>query len=77
MDGRTDDFYALKMSVFNALVETVDLSRLAQMDIETGRDEPRIMRGVNPVNVADNAREKEICAIDGRGQRQLMVFAQE
>jgi len=41
VDGRTDDFYALKMSVFNALVETVDLSRLAQMDIETGRDEIR------------------------------------
>jgi len=29
------------MSVFNALVETVDLSRLAQMDVETGRDEIR------------------------------------
>ena len=41
VDGRTDAFYAIKMSVFNALVETVDLSRLAQMDVDTGRDEIR------------------------------------
>ena len=41
VDGRTDEFYAIKTNVFNALVETVDLSRLAQMDPETGRDEIR------------------------------------
>ncbi len=39
-EGR-EDFHSIKVSVFNALVETVDLSRLAQLDPETGRDEIR------------------------------------
>jgi pilus assembly protein CpaF len=43
VDGRTDEYYATKASVFNALVETVDLSRLAQIDPDAGRNEIRVI----------------------------------
>ena len=61
VDGRTDDFYAIKMSVFNALVETVDLSRLAQMDPDTGRSEIReiVTEIISIKNVVMSISEQE------------------
>src|SRR5690348_13728233 len=61
VDGPTDDYYAIKMSVFNALVETVDLSRLAQMDPDTGRNEIReiVTEIISIKNVVMSISEQE------------------
>ena len=61
VDGRTDEFYAIKMNVFNALVETVDLSRLAQMDLDTGRNEIRdiVTEIISLKNVVMSISEQE------------------
>src|SRR5690242_17142083 len=61
VDGPTDDYYAIKMSVFNALVETVDLSRLAQMDPDTGRSEIReiVTEIISIKNVVMSISEQE------------------
>ena len=40
-DGRTDEYYRTKASIYNALIETIDLGQLAALDHRTARDEMR------------------------------------
>jgi pilus assembly protein CpaF len=40
-DGRTDEYYKVKSSIYNALIETIDLGQLAGLDSKTARDEIR------------------------------------
>jgi pilus assembly protein CpaF len=38
---RSDEYYAVKTTIFNALIDTIDLTQLAQLDREAARDEIR------------------------------------
>jgi pilus assembly protein CpaF len=40
-DARSDDYYAIKTTIFNALIDTIDLAQLAQLDPESAREEIR------------------------------------
>jgi pilus assembly protein CpaF len=40
-DGRNDEYYKTKTSIYNALIETIDLGQLAALDAKTARDEIR------------------------------------
>ena len=41
VNQQTDQYYATKMTIFNALIDTIDLSQLAQLDAESAREEIR------------------------------------
>src|SRR5690606_41221797 len=38
---RSDDYYDIKTTIFNALIDAIDLTQLAQLDRENARDEIR------------------------------------
>jgi len=38
---RSDDYYQIKSTIFNALIDTIDLAQLAQLDPESAREEIR------------------------------------
>jgi pilus assembly protein CpaF len=40
-DGRSDDYYQIKSTIFNALIDTIDLAQLAQLDSDSAREEIR------------------------------------
>ena len=40
-DNRTEEYYKVKSSIYNALIDTIDLGQLAQLDQKTARDEIR------------------------------------
>jgi pilus assembly protein CpaF len=40
-DQRSDDYYQVKTTVFNALIDTIDLAQLAQLDPDSAREEIR------------------------------------
>ncbi|MEM0985364.1 MAG: CpaF family protein [Pseudomonadota bacterium] len=40
-DSRSEQYYNTKMTVFNALIDTIDLAQLAQLDAESAREEIR------------------------------------
>jgi len=40
-DTRSDDYYQIKSTIFNALIDTIDLAQLAQLDSESAREEIR------------------------------------
>jgi pilus assembly protein CpaF len=39
--ARSEDYYATKSQVFSALIDTIDLSQLAKLDVESAREEIR------------------------------------
>ncbi|MEZ5894820.1 MAG: CpaF family protein [Parvularculaceae bacterium] len=39
--GRTDEYFQTKTTIFNALIDTIDLSQLAQLDTESAAEEIR------------------------------------
>ncbi len=41
IDNRDDEYYRTKSSIYNALIETIDLSQLAQLDQKIAREEIR------------------------------------
>lgn len=41
VDTRDEEYYRMKSSIYNALIETIDLSQLAQLDQKTAREEIR------------------------------------
>lgn len=41
IDSRDEEYYRLKASIYNALIETIDLGQLAQLDQKVARDEIR------------------------------------
>jgi pilus assembly protein CpaF len=40
-DARSDEYYQVKTTIFNALIDTIDLAQLAQLDPESAREEIR------------------------------------
>src|SRR5271154_3512437 len=40
-DSRSEDYYQIKTTIFNALIDTIDLAQLAQLDPDSARDEIR------------------------------------
>src|SRR6201989_116542 len=40
-ENRSDDYYQIKSTIFNALIDTIDLAQLAQLDPESAREEIR------------------------------------
>ena len=41
VDNRTDDYYQIKTTIFSALIDTIDLAQLAQLDVDSAREEIR------------------------------------
>jgi pilus assembly protein CpaF len=41
VDSRTDDYYQVKTTIFSALIDTIDLAQLAQLDVDSAREEIR------------------------------------
>ena len=41
VDNRTDDYYQVKTTIFSALIDTIDLTQLAQLDVDSAREEIR------------------------------------
>ncbi|HUO02472.1 MAG TPA: CpaF family protein [Rhizomicrobium sp.] len=41
VDDRSDEYYQIKSTIFNALIDTIDLGQLAQLDAESAREEIR------------------------------------
>src|ERR1700754_671722 len=40
-DTRSDEYYQIKSTIFNALIDTIDLAQLAQLDPDSAREEIR------------------------------------
>src|SRR5580658_8017113 len=40
-DDRSEDYYQIKSTIFNALIDTIDLAQLAQLDPDSAREEIR------------------------------------
>ncbi len=40
-DVRSEDYYAVKTTIFNALIDSIDLAQLAQLDVASAREEIR------------------------------------
>jgi len=40
-DGRSEDYYQIKTTIFSALIDTIDLAQLAQLDTDSAREEIR------------------------------------
>ncbi len=61
VDSRSDDYYRMKTDVFNALIDTIDLSQLAQLDQESAREEIRdiVTEIVSIKNVVMSVAEQE------------------
>ncbi len=41
VDDRSEDYYQIKSTIFNALIDTIDLAQLAQLDPDSAREEIR------------------------------------
>jgi pilus assembly protein CpaF len=41
VDNRSEDYYQIKTMIFSALIDTIDLAQLAQLDIDSAREEIR------------------------------------
>ncbi len=41
VESRSDGYYQIKTAIFNALIDTIDLAQLAQLDAESAREEIR------------------------------------
>ena len=61
IDNRSDEYYRMKTEVFNALIDTIDLSQLAQLDQESAREEIRdiVIEIVSIKNVVMSVAEQE------------------
>lgn len=41
VDSRSDEYYQVKTMIFSALIDTIDLAQLAQLDVDSAREEIR------------------------------------
>ena len=41
VDNRSDEYYQVKTMIFSALIDTIDLAQLAQLDVDSAREEIR------------------------------------
>ena len=62
-DQRSENYYQIKTTIFNALIDTIDLTQLAQLDAESAREEIRDSGKVELTNVRfrDNSQLMNIC----------------
>jgi pilus assembly protein CpaF len=65
-EDRSEAYYATKMTVFNALIDTIDLAQLAQLDAESAREEIRdiVVEIVAIKNVVMSISEQELLLDD-------------
>jgi len=63
---RSEEYYRIKSTIFNALIETIDLAQLAQLDTTSARDEVRdiVAEIVSIKNVVMSISEQEILLDD-------------
>ena len=61
IDDRSDEYYRVKTMVFNALIDTIDLAQLAQLDAESAREEIRdiVVEIISIKNVVMSIAEQE------------------
>ena len=61
IEERSEQYYQTKMTVFNALIDTIDLAQLAQLDAESAREEIRdiVVEIVAIKNVVMSISEQE------------------
>ena len=61
IDDRSDEYYRVKTMVFNALIDTIDLAQLAQLDTESAREEIRdiVVEIISIKNVVMSIAEQE------------------
>ena len=61
IEERSEEFYRTKTDVFNALIDTIDLSQLAQLDQESAREEIRdiVIEIISIKNVVMSIAEQE------------------
>ncbi|MBI1338849.1 CpaF family protein [bacterium] len=61
VDTRSEDYYRVKTEVFSALIDTIDLSQLAQLDQESAREEIRdiVIEIISIKNVMMSVSEQE------------------
>jgi len=61
VNQQSDQYYATKMTIFNALIDTIDLSQLAQLDAESAREEIRdiVVEIISIKNVVMSISEQE------------------
>ena len=63
---RSEEYYRIKSTIFNALIETIDLAQLAQLDIASARDEIRdiVAEIISIKNVVMSIAEQEVLLDD-------------
>ena len=61
VDSRSEEYYATKTTIFNALIDTIDLGQLAQLDAESAREEIRdiVVEIISIQNVVMSISEQE------------------
>ena len=61
VNDRSDEYYRVKTMVFNALIDTIDLAQLAQLDNESAREEIRdiVVEIISIKNVVMSISEQE------------------
>ena len=59
--GRSEEYYAIKTTIFNALIDTIDLGQLARLDNDTAAEEIRdiVTEIISIKNVAMSIAEQE------------------
>ncbi len=63
---RSEEYYRIKSTIFNALIETIDLAQLAQLDSASARDEIRdiVAEIISIKNVVMSIAEQEVLLDD-------------
>jgi pilus assembly protein CpaF len=63
---RSEEYYRIKSTIFNALIETIDLAQLAQLDAASARDEIRdiVAEIISIKNVVMSIAEQEVLLDD-------------
>jgi pilus assembly protein CpaF len=66
VDFRSEEFYRVKSTIFTALIETIDLAQLAQLDPESAREEIRdiVAEIISIKNVVMSISEQEVLLED-------------
>lgn len=61
IERRNDDYYRVKTTIFNALIDTIDLGQLAQLDADSAREEIRdiVIEIISIKNVVMTISEQE------------------
>ncbi len=65
-ETRSEDYYRIKSTIFNALIDAIDLSQLAQLDTESAREEIRdiVAEIIAIKNVVMSVSEQELLLDD-------------